>query len=80
MSEFLMVIPEGWVELENPQALIDQAGAEWFAGVIANNTLYEIDQLLEQLGINRPGFVLDGFRLINAGAGYRIWASFAAEV
>ena len=72
MSEFLMVVPEGWIELQDVDAFLERHSADAVAGWISSE-LVSLDTALGDDGILPPGWTLTDARMFRDGLTFRIW-------
>ena len=76
-DEFLVVVPPEWIELADSAAIVSEVGENWISGVIINETWYEIEQVLERLGVLPEGKNVIGLRMVNNGEGtIKLWAKY----
>ena len=76
MSEFLMVVPEGWTEVA-PEAWAGMS-LDDLSRWIAEGSFYDFDALLEASGQLPEGQAVVNARLFRAGAIDRLWVLFGA--
>lgn len=73
MDEFLLITPEGWVELPEAQAFVDTNTEATLLDLLQSNQIGSIDAMLEAVGQVPAGKTLDEFRMFRDAGGYRIW-------
>lgn len=79
MSDFMLVIPPGWVEVAEVADLIN-TGAEPVEAMtfkIAQQAWGDIDALMSSAGVLPEGKAVANARLVLTEAGYRFWVMFA---
>lgn len=77
MSEFLMVIPEGWAEIEGDiDALIDSYGGEIAVMSALAESPNNIDTVIEPLGLPPAGSTVMGCRIFKDGGATRMWVQY----
>jgi hypothetical protein len=82
MSDFLMIVPDGWVELDT-NTIINVGGLDpntissWFSEGI----YHELAGFMENMGIPLPvGQMITAGKVFDSGSGYKIWVTLASEV
>lgn len=73
MADFLMVIPEGWAELADGQAFIDEATEAQLFDLLSYGNLAAIEAMLQDRGSIAPDASLADFRMFRDGSAYRVW-------
>lgn len=74
MSDFLMVIPEGWAELTTVEAFLQEYDeAQLLALIAANDGWAAIEARLQDGGHIPATAALADFRMFRDGAAIRIW-------
>lgn len=73
MSDFLMVVPEGWIEVQNAADWLRSVDEMRIATLITENDWPALSQILEDSGSIAPNTVIQDARLIDAGDGPRFW-------
>lgn len=74
MSEFLMVVPEGWYELADAQAFVDTHSEATLLDLISRNEGWtSIEALMQDGGQIAPDASLIDFRMFRDGSATRIW-------
>lgn len=76
MSEFLLVTPEGWLEVPNAQELITAAGGEVGVLDMLSQSPNTIDSVIEPLGLPPAGMTTGAANLFKDGGIYRLWVQF----
>jgi hypothetical protein len=77
MSEFLMIVPEGWVEIDHDiESLLSDAGGEAAFIDAAGQGMAAVDSLIEPVYGIEPGMTTGDFRLFKDGGAYRLWVKF----
>lgn len=75
MSEFLMVVPPGWTEVEEAQAFVDRHTEAQLLDLTQQGDLAAIEARLQDDGL-LVGNMSD-FRMFRDGGVYRIWVKGA---
>jgi hypothetical protein len=79
-DNFVMVIPEGWTEIENATQMIEAWGENGVISTIQQQAWGEIDSMLEAAGILPAGKTTAEARLFSAGetgdARLRLWVIY----
>lgn len=73
MSEFLMVVPPGWAELENGQAFVDEHTEAQLLDLISRGELAAVEAMLQDGGHIQADAAMADFRLFKDGETYRVW-------
>lgn len=74
MSQFLMVIPSGWQEMQNSSAFIEQHTEATILDLIARNEGWgAIEALMQDGGYIAPDAAITDFRMFSDGDVTRIW-------
>lgn len=73
MDQFLLITPEGWIELPDAQAFVDTNGEVQIMDLLQNNEIGHIDAMLETVGQVPAGKTLEEFRMFREPTGYRVW-------
>lgn len=74
MSEFLMIVPEGWTELTTADAFLEQQGEQQIIDLIARNEGWAaIEALMQDGGFIGPTEAIIDFRMFRDGTANRIW-------
>jgi hypothetical protein len=79
MSDFLLIVPEGWVEFPETNALLNDGATPpdmayfW----IAQEAWGDIDTFLASAGMGVPGKLVCGAKLFSESDGYHLWMTFA---
>jgi hypothetical protein len=82
MSDFLMVAPEGWVEIENATDIVDNwpSGSEDAVfSMIASGEFASLEPILEDNGLMPQGQTIveaQAFKLVDGSL--RLWVRFSA--
>lgn len=82
MSEFLMVVPPDWYEVQSATAVVDAfpGGEPEIQNFIASGEFAMIDPALEETGQIQPGFTIVDARMFPTGdqtERLRLWVKFA---
>ena len=75
MSEFLMVVPDGWAEVSDAQAFVDRHTEAQLLDLIGSNQLAGVEARLQDDGLIAPDASMLDFRMFRDGVGYRIWVN-----
>jgi hypothetical protein len=73
MSEFLMVVPVGWVEVPDAQAFVDRHTEAQILDLIGSNQLAGVEARLQDDGLIAPDASMLDFRMFRDGGACRIW-------
>lgn len=73
MSEFLMIVPEGWAELPDGQAFVDQQTEAQLLDLIQSGQLAAIEAMLQDGGHIPMDAAMADFRMFRDGGAYRVW-------
>lgn len=73
MTEFLMVVPEGWIELADGQAFVDLHTEAQLLDLIQSDQLAAIEAMLQDGGVIAPDATMVDFRMFRDGDSYRVW-------
>lgn len=73
MDQFLLITPEGWIELPDAQAFVDTNGEAQLIDLVQSNQMGHLDAMLETAGHVPAGKTLGEFRMFRDTGGYRIW-------
>lgn len=73
MSDFLLVVPEGYIEIENAQLWLNKNDPSQILGFIIDKNWEQLSHLLEASNYIPEAHVVQDARLIDAGSGYRFW-------
>ena len=77
MSEFLMVVPPDWYEVQNIEGVFTYGDADSIQRNINAESFGELEQALIGVGEMIDGNIsVWGARLFNDGIGYRLWVRF----
>lgn len=77
MSEFLMVVPEGWVEIDNATDLIANYGGEIAVqDLLSRGEFNTIDTVIEPAGLPPSGMTVMNARMFNEGGVSRLWVQY----
>ena len=84
MSSFLVVVPPGWVEIENGDYVINSSwGPDGIVAIIATGAWYEVTQSLEEKGLLPVGKICIGAQFIQTedapDISMRFWCLFTDE-
>lgn len=79
-DNFVMVIPEGWIEIENATQMIETWGENGVISTIQQQAWGEVDSMLEAAGILPTGKTTADARLFSAGESgaqrLRFWVTY----
>lgn len=73
MGEFLMIVPEGWAELPDGQAFVDQQTEAQLLDLIQSGQLAAIEAMLQDGGHIPMDAAMADFRMFRDGGAYRVW-------
>jgi hypothetical protein len=73
MSEFLMIVPDGWGEVADGQAFVDQHTETQLQDLIARGELAAIEAMLQDGGYIPMDSAMLDFRLFRDGGSFRVW-------
>lgn len=73
MTNFLMVVPPGWLELTNATAFVEQYGESSILNSIQQNELGTLDGMVEEWGQLPTGTTLAEMRLFREEGQFRVW-------
>lgn len=77
MSDFLLVVPEGWTEIPNvPEWIGTVAPVEQLTFAIAQEAWGDIESILSSMVALPAGESVVQARLIQTDTGYRFWVKF----
>lgn len=78
MSDFLLVVPDGWVEIPNdPEWIGPVASVEILTFAISQEAWSDIDAILTSMVVLPEGKNVAQARLIQTDTGYRFWVKYA---
>lgn len=73
-DDFLLVVPNEWIELENAAACITMhMQMTQLQELIANQEWIPVSQLLEDCNVIQPNTLISDARIVKAGAGEDSW-------
>lgn len=73
MSQFLMVIPQGWAEMPDAQAFVDLYTEAQLLDLTQRGELAAVEAMLQDGGHIAPDAAMADFRLFRDGGVYRVW-------
>jgi hypothetical protein len=73
MTSFLMVVPPGWIELDNATAFVEHYNESSILNSIQQNETGTLDGMVEEWGQLPAGFTLAEMRLFREGNEFRVW-------
>jgi hypothetical protein len=73
MSDFLLIVPEGWRELPDAPEFVERHTAPLLIDAIEREAWGELDAVIEEVGGFEPGQTISNVRLLNGGAGWQLW-------
>lgn len=80
MSDFIMVVPPGWVEFPTVNELLD-VGATPAGAIYSNITEQQwtdLDYLLRNAAMLPEGKTVSNAKLVQTDNGYHLWLQFSA--
>jgi hypothetical protein len=79
MSDFLLVVPSGWMEYESVNDLINTGVVppDLLMSNIAQEAWGDIDVMLLNASLLPDGFATAQARLIQTDSGYRFWVRYS---
>ena len=79
MSDFLLIVPEGWVEFADINALVNDGAvpADMVYFWIAQEVWGDIDTMLVNANHPTDGKLVTGAKLFSESDGYHLWMTFA---
>jgi hypothetical protein len=77
MSEFLLVVPDGWTEVTNLEQVFSWASPEAIQLDIAQELWYEIEQAMDFAGVMPAEHMILDAKLFDGGSGWRLWVRIA---
>jgi hypothetical protein len=72
MSDFLMVVPSGWTEVQDPEAIMSEES--WL-----NANSWEITEALKTAGIIQEGYESKDHRVFRDSGVLRLWVEIGPE-
>lgn len=78
MSDFLLIIPAGWIEFAAFNALINDGaiGTVEITNAVDTNSYLDLDNMLSNAVLLPEGKNVTGAKLIKEDTGYRVWFTF----
>lgn len=76
MDSFLLIVPPGWVEVEDPLTYVNILGPSEFNAAIDNMDWPTLQMAFEETVYLPAGHVLTGVRAVTIPE-YRVWVSMA---
>ena len=73
MSQFLMVVPEGWAELPDAQAFVDLHTEAQILDLIQRGESAAVEAMLQDGGHIPMDAAMTDFRMFRDGGAYRAW-------
>jgi hypothetical protein len=73
MSDFLMVVPDGWAEVTDGQAFVDQQTEAQLLDLLSYGNLAAIEAMLQDGGHIPMTAAMADFRMFRDGGAYRVW-------
>ena len=79
MSDFILIIPTGWVEYPAFNALINDGaiGTVEITNAVDNQQWVDLDNMLSNAVLLPEGKNVTAAKLIKEDAGYRVWFMFS---
>lgn len=80
MTEFLLIVPEGWISIaqEVTEQLLNQAAFESIQQYITDSVWWEIEALFENSGNTLPsGKSITNARVFNSGTSIQLWITLS---
>jgi hypothetical protein len=72
MSEFLMIVPEGWLEINSPESTMSEES--WL-----NANPWEVTEALKSIGIIEEGYESKEYRVFRDDGILRLWVLVGPE-
>lgn len=72
-DEFLLITPEGWIEIEDAVSFVSQIGESLVYEMISAGEFENLSQHMESQGLILENQVIQNARMINTPDGYRFW-------
>ena len=81
MSDFLMIAPEGYYQIDG-EVFFSVTGTDPFdaQGVFDSGAYWELFSMFELLGLIQDGFMVQDFKVFNSSGSKVIWYKLAQEV
>jgi hypothetical protein len=77
MSDFLLVVPDGWVEIPNdPEWIGSVIDVTYLNSLLSEQQWLDIDNLLTSMVALPEGKTVAQARLIQTDTGYRFWVRY----
>lgn len=78
MSDFLLIIPAGWIEYPAFNALINDGAISTIeiTNAVDNQQWVDLDNMLSNAVLLPEGKNVTGSKLIKEDTGYRVWFTF----
>lgn len=78
--QFLLIVPEGWTEIENAQDFFqNHASMENINTYASDQTFWFITSAMDNAGLLPAGMMVTNAKAFDAGDGPRMWVVFAPE-
>jgi hypothetical protein len=77
MSDFLLVVPEGWTEIADVQVIFATASAESIQADITSEMWWEIEQAIDAAGLLPIGSTVIDAKLFDGGGGWKLWVKYS---
>lgn len=73
MSEFLLITPDGWTEVQNAPEWLNRVGSDSVLDLVTNKDYNNLSQLIEAEGWIGENAIITDARMINTGDAWRFW-------